>query len=122
MTAAKLATGAVTVTKIATNAVSESKLQSDSVRKRTIQGGAVSSGKLDTVTASLAGSIPANDTVHLTLNPQCFWPMIHVSNWEALRMTGHQTDGADPDTPRFALDNETGSPHTYDVDYRQIIA
>lgn len=78
---------------------------------------------MNTATASTAGTVNDVDKISITLNAYSFFPMIHaqqVSDQLAPVITGHSTDGANPDSPRFAIVNNTGISRTYDVDHRYI--
>lgn len=121
VTTVKLADDAVTRSKIIDAAIGSAQLGPGSVTSSRMAGGAVGHWQLNTAEGSIAGSIPADDTFHVVMTAFCFWPMFHVSNWEALRVSGHETDGGSVDLPRFSIDNTTGSPHTYDVDYRYVV-
>ena len=85
-------------------------------------GAGVQRADLDTNTASTAGTINDVTAQDIALNAYAFFPMIHTDNQGNLHVTGHITDGADPDAPRFAFYNNSGSVKNYDVDYRYIQA
>lgn len=79
---------------------------------------------LATATQSQSGSISNSSATNITLNAYSFFPMIHITTGgsETSRVvTGHSTDGADPDSPRFRLGNESGGSRSYDVDNRYLV-
>jgi hypothetical protein len=85
---------------------------------------AVDQSAIKTTTATLAGSASSPSKTTIVLTAYCFFPMIHIGGGSTsdVAMTGSSTDSADPDLPRFAFKNNSGSSHTYDVDYRYIQA
>lgn len=91
----------------------------DSVDTAQIVAAAIGTAEIATSTSSVAGLINASTGIDITLNAYSFFPMIHTST-ESVRVTGHSTDGASPDAPRFRL-YETGSGATYDVDCRYMV-
>lgn len=87
--------------------------------------GTITQAKLSTATVSAAGTISTNATTSFTMNAYPFFPMVHVSGSGAskVHMSGHGTDGASADNPRFTLHNTDGkNTYTYDVDYRYVAA
>lgn len=94
-----------------------------------IDAAAVTRAKIKTATVtSLAGTIAATsgiNSVDITLSPYCFFPMIHTASLGSAKpvLSGHETDGADPDLPRFGFRNmDSTDAATYDVEYRYIDA
>ena len=115
-----LATDEVGTTNIAAGSVTLAKMAAGSVDTAQIVAAAIGTAEIATSTSSVAGSISASTGIDITLNAYSFFPMIHTST-ESVRVTGHGTDGASPDAPRFRL-YETGSGATYDVDCRHMVA
>jgi hypothetical protein len=73
-----------------------------------------------TGTVSFSGTFSIGTTL-FELQPNPFFPMIHVSDPIFVNMVGHTEDADNSDAPRFALIVTTGSI-TYDVDYRYVEA
>lgn len=96
-----------------------------------VSAGSITRSSLSTATVELAGSLNT-DTTLITLNAYAFFPMIHVSSIDdsgvgvsdetAGLVSGHTTDGASADSPRFGLTGDVKFGGTYDVDYRYIQA
>ena len=100
-------------------------LADGSVTKAKLASASVVQAKIDTLTGSAAGSlISEGDKDEFTMNPYCFFPMIHASGGAGtIAVSGHATDAADPDSPRMGmvgLANITNA--TWDVDWRYVIA
>lgn len=99
------------------------------------EGGAIANAhvtqpRLSTTTASLSGGGPGTVT-NITLNSYPFFPMIHCQrvdsdgggNFVESSLSGHTTDGASPDNPRFRIVEPVGSSGGgYNVDYRYVTA
>lgn len=101
---ATVADGGITEVKLGTSAVSQGKLKTTAV-------------------TSLAGSLET--AANIILTAYCFFPMIHVNkdSGSGGNMTGHPTDGASENQPRFRLDAVSGSAGgaaSYDVDYLHV--
>lgn len=85
--------------------------------------GLVRRAGLATATESLAGAIADGATVVVALQPYPFFPMLHsAAAVVQLRVTGDNTDQADPDLPRLAWFNQAGAGSSWDVDYRYVAA
>lgn len=100
--------------------VTLAKMASGSVDTTQIVAAAVGRSEIATSTATAAGSISSAGFLNVTLNAWSFFPMIHASEAD-VDMTAHTADGASPDAPRFALQNNSGSSANYDIDHRYII-
>lgn len=92
-----------------------------------IAADAIIRAKIKTATVSMAGALGEGTTTDIILaNGYAFFPMIHGIENDGTRaaMFADNTDGADPDSPRFALQENGGSTGdgSYDVDYRYISA
>lgn len=89
-----------------------------------IANAAIGRAQLITSTnVSQAGSVSPLNQVNITLDPYSFFPMIHTADAGSAQsvLTGHTTDGADADAPRFGIKNlDSTDDCTYDVDYRYI--
>jgi hypothetical protein len=120
ITTAKLADNSVTAAKIAANAVQTQEIQVSAVVQAKIASGAVSQAKIDSATNSSAGNIGATDALNITMQPYCFWPMIHVQDQDLMYLSGHSVDAVDPDVPCFAIYNSDVVVNNYDVDWRYI--
>ncbi len=98
----------------------------DSVASAQIDADSVGRSELKTTTVSLSGSLPTNSHVGITLDAYAFFPMIHnggAADPAGVFLTGHATDGASADNPRFTFYNgDLDDTGTYDVDYRYITA
>jgi len=79
---------------------------------------------LKTNTGTTAGTLSSFSKVNITLNAYSFFPMIHITGVTDYNTSvgGHSTDGADPDAPRFALNNIGETTQTYDIDHRYVSA
>jgi len=80
-------------------------------------------------TTSLAGLVAGDGEVDISLTAYSFFPMIHaesgsedISGGNFMIVSGHTTDGASADSPRFRLINTAPGGVNYDVDYRFIPA
>lgn len=83
--------------------------------------GSIDRTALKTTTASITGTIPASGRLGIVLSAFPFFPMIHDSGSVAeVNLSGHASDGANPDSPRFSFDNNTAVSKSIDVDYRFI--
>lgn len=120
VTTAKLADGAVTTDKLADFAVTGAKLANNSVGPLKIVSNGVNQQKVKTVETSLSGVVPSSGAVELVLAPYAFWPMIHTTNLDKVRVTGHSVDSPGADNSRLALTNNTSGTENYDLDYRNI--
>ena len=82
--------------------------------------------QMKTATVSLSGSLPTSSHTGITLDAYAFFPMIHsggTASPTAVTVSGHGTDGASADNPRFSFYNsDIDDTGTYDVDYRYITA
>lgn len=110
---------------LAANSVGASQLISGNVQATHLAAAAVQRAKLQTTTVSLSGSISIGSHVDITLSAYAFFPMIHTTfsgtAGNHVKLSGHGTDGASADLPRFRLSNEDSSnSNTYDIDYRYI--
>lgn len=72
---------------------------------------------LSTSAVSISGSSGSNTEVNIALTAWCFFPMIYTSS-RLIRLVGHATDAADPDSPRFRL--YFGTSGSYAIAYRHL--
>ena len=98
-------------------------LANDAVTKAKLANTSVIQANFDTLTGSAAGTTD-NGKDNIALNPYCFFPMIHTTNVNQEDMvSGHTTDGNDPDLPRLSIiDVSAGDATSYDVDWRYVVA
>lgn len=86
-----------------------------------IDTAAVGQGELITSTGTFSGTISSSSAVDIAMTAYAFFPMINVAD-QLVQLTGHITDGASADAPRFGMQNPTGSGVAYNIDYRYITA
>ncbi len=124
VTTAKINALAVTTAKIAALAITTAKIAALAVTSAELAASSVTRSKLSTATVSTAGAISGVVIIDLALNGYAFFPMIHIlANRRVVTLTGHVTDAADPDSPRFAItSSDVKSSTSYDMDYRYIQA
>lgn len=120
VTTLKLADDSVSTPKIVNIAVTSQKLTNNSITTAKLTDNVIRPAKIRTNVASLAGTVGGDGTVDIVLESFCFFPMIHVTDQITIHMSGHIVDGADPDAPRFGLENNSGVSETFDVDYRNV--
>ena len=87
---------------------------------------AVDRSALKTSTQSTNGSVSAGSKTNVTLSAYSFFPMIHYTATTLGQLSGHGTDAASADSPRFAFVNTSSTKgatsYTYDVDSRYVAA
>lgn len=118
---ARLVAASVTSTQLGALAATTAKIDNTAITAAKVATDAVISTKIKTASTSLAGTISASSyqAIVLATSGYNFFPMIHCED-NGMNISGHSTDGADPDAARFTIYNGTGGNRTYDVDYRYI--
>ena len=120
--AAAIASAAVTNAKIANSAVTAPKIAALAVEQSKLSGSSVGQAQLRTATVNLAGTIGNTVILNIVMNAYAFFPMIHTSSQASVTLRANNGDLASPDSPTFAISNQSGASITYDVDYRHIVA
>ena len=96
----------------------------------------VARSQLVTTTVSLAGSVSSYESIDITLNAYAFVEHFHTTERinggdglvdAAIVVTGHSTDAASADSPRYALlgwkrESLASTSLDYDIDYRYVTA
>jgi len=78
------------------------------------EGGVLGVNGFDTGTSSFTGTLTGSQTADIAMTAYCFFPMLASS--QVMNITGHPTDAASPDSPRFTV----AFAGTYYVDYKFI--
>lgn len=109
------------------SSVNASQIDANAVGQSEIANASVGRGELITATVSMAGALNEGLITDIVLaNGYAFFPMIHGIMNDGVRAPMHadNTDGVDPDSPRFALleNGASTGDGSFDVDYRYITA
>lgn len=117
-----LANNYILAAMINADAVTTAKIQDGNVTKAKLASASVVQGKIETLTGSHASSVGAQTRENVVMNPYCFFPHFHASDYH-IAMGGHSTDSADADVPQCSATNyHSADSASFDMDWRYIVS